>query len=216
MTDDTDLALAPAYDLLKPLERAFVDAYVSDLQGDAVRAGQRIIDYVKRSKLSNYDFNTKHAAWNARQMMMRPLVQAAIHERIRTLTQAFKVDAENVLLEVRQIAMSNIADYMRFEKDVRTGAMHPVFDVENATREQLSALKRVKIKENLFTGTREVEFELHPKLQALDMLMAYMGMKQPDAASRSPVAANSDAPAITDQTTTSDAADLYARTLRRG
>lgn len=219
------MELETAYQQLQALERLFVDAYVSELQTDASKAGQKVIDFVKANRLKDYDWQTKHAAFNARKMMEKPLVRSAIRERIDAITAAFSLDAERTLREVGALAFSNMRDYFRLVEVVPPHGPNPGqyrldLDMMAATREQWSAIKKIKIEENVFTGTRKTEVELHAKQPALDAMLALHGLKAPDA--NSPAMKNITPPPspevermmITAQTKVQDAADLYARTLR--
>lgn len=201
----TEINLQSAYKQLKPTERLFVDAYLVDLENDAVAAGKRVKEF-----MSSGGSRTRSAKYIADRMMQKPLVQAAIAERIDQMSEALNINAAKVLAEVTNIAMASIGNYMRVD-----GMGMPVFDLTTATPEQLAAVKKIKITESVSQNGGTFEFELHPKMQALDMLMKFFGLYGEDNMQKV-VPANTAAqqPKISQQQTVSQAAELYARTLR--
>lgn len=200
-----DLGLISAYKQLRPLERMFVDAYLADLENDARAAGRRVVEH-----LASKDAKRHTEKWYADKLMAQPLVRAAITERIEEMTRKMELSAYVVLREVANIAKSTMADYISFD-----GLGDPQFQLSKCTPEQLSAIQSIEVEENTFTGKKKTKFKLHPKLQALDMLMKHLGLYADDNAQRSPgmpvgpMTINQDA-------STAQAADLYARTLRKG
>lgn len=201
---DATLNLQSAYKQLKPLERLFVDAYISDLENDAIAAGRRVVDFVhdqgaKRVKTAKYISDT---------MMQKPLVQAAIAERVEQLGEALNVNAHKVLSEVTNIAMASIGNYMTVDEFGR-----PSFNLSTATPQQLAAIKKIKVTETM-NGGSTFEFELHPKMQALDMLMKFFGLYGEDNMQKLAPINQGAQPKISQQQTVAQAADMYARTLR--
>lgn len=208
-----ETGLVSAYKQLRPVERVFVDAYISDLQSSAVAAGQKVIDFIETTGIHHYAARNRNSAFHAKQMMLKPLVRAAITERVRDITEAMDLSAFKVLKETANIAMSSVGHYMEIDDNGQ-----PSFDLAKATPEQLAAIKKIKVTETSmpFGGVKKTfEFELHSKLQALDMLFKYMGLYNEDNAQRAPVAANAGMPALTANTSIAAAADMYARTLKR-
>lgn len=200
---------ASAYKQLRPVERAFVDAYLSELCENAEKAGQKVIDFLAGS---TRDGRNKVAHWHANQMMQKPLVQAAIAERVDQLTKAMEIDAFRVLKEVANIATASIGNYM----EVMPNGM-PEFNLAKASPEQLAAIQSVELEYDRDGLPKRFKFKLHDKLNALDKLMRYMGMLDAD---NKPQTVQTTRPApqqqIAAQATTAQAADLYARTLRKG
>lgn len=199
-----------AYKQLRPVERAFVDAYLSDLEQNAEKAGQKVVDFLAGSTNNG---RNKVAHWHASQMMQKPLVQAAISERIDALTKAMEIDAFKVLKEVANIAMSSVGNYMTVNQ---LGL--PEFNLATATPEQLAAIQSVELEYDKDGIPRRFKFKLHDKLNALDKLMKYMGMLDKDG-ERPQTVQTTRPPAqqqIAANATVTQAADLYARTLRKG
>lgn len=205
-----DFAGLAAYRQLKPVERAFVDAYLSDLSQNATAAGQKVIEFLAGK---TRDGRNKVAHWHANQMMQKPLVRAAISERVAELTRAMEISAYNVLSEVANIARSSLGHYMEID-----AAGMPEFDLSKCTPEQLAAIQSVELEYDQYGNKKKFKIKLHDKLGALDKLMRYMGLfeadNKPNVVDMSP--GSPAAKQITARVSTTQAADLYARTLRGG
>lgn len=203
------MELVSAYKQLAPIERVFVDAFVSDIQADATAAGRKVIDFVRE-----YGGRTgKSARYYADKIMSRPMVQAAIEERVTRITEQLEITAYKVVKEVAIIAQSSITEY--YDIDPQTGYMQ--LALHKCTPDQLRAIKSIKIRET--NSGRTEEIELHPKMQALDMLFKYMGLYGEDNTQRFGAIIDGDkqpAKGIPANASTADAADLYQRTLRGG
>lgn len=207
-----DMELISAYRQLAPIERVFVDAYITDVQADANNAGRRVIDFIR-------EYGGKARAsgkYYADKFMSKPMVQAAINERVMQVTEAADITAYKVVREVALVAQSSIVEY--YEIDPQTGYMS--LALHKCTPEQLRAIKSIKIRETVHGRTEEIE--LHPKMQALDMLFKYMGLYNEDNNQRfgavidGKPGAQSAQRGIPANASTSDAADMYQRTLRGG
>lgn len=195
-----------AYKQLRPIEKQFVDGYLRDLEKDALLAGCRVMDYVRRA---DYMTVAPSARWLNNPTMQQSLVRAAVTERINQLTEALELSAYKVLREVGHVAMSTMAHYLDWE---HAETQDPVINLKDCTPEQLAAIQSVEFEE--INGRRKIKIKLHSKLQALDMIMKHMGMYAEDHAQKNAVSSAA-VGAITEKTTQSQAAELYAGTLRR-
>ena len=208
-----------AYQQLPALERSLVDAYIDELKDDAAKAGKPIVDYVRNAKPSDFDLTARLDDFpNAAHLLSKPLVRAAISERINELSAKFAIFAERVLREYAILGFSTIADYL----DINGDGTDVKLNLNKCTKEQLAAIKKIKITQNVFTGNKTTEFEMHAKQPALDMLAVIMGMKTPDGSAVAAVRTMSQpvvAPAVREIIDASSddarAADLYARSLKR-
>jgi hypothetical protein len=72
------VSFASAYRQLRPVEKAFVDGYVSDVERESARRGERISNALYRAIPDD-------VVAASRGMLDKPLVRAAITERINTL-----------------------------------------------------------------------------------------------------------------------------------
>lgn len=199
------LGLLSAYKQLRPIERQFVDAYLRELEKDALLAGKRVMDFVRSPDYMKH----QSARFLRDPVMQNALVRAAVTERINQLTEALEISAYKVLREVGNVAMASMAHYLDWEHDV---TFDPTVNLKDCTPEQLAAIQSIEIEE--FNGRRKIKFKLHDKLKALDMIMKHMGMYAEDNAQKNAVSPHQ-VGAITEQTTQTQAAELYAGTLRR-
>jgi hypothetical protein len=186
----TMFSFASAYRQLRPYEKAYVDAYVADVEREANRAGERISAALGRP--------VPPGVIEASQgLLQRPLVCAAITERITEIAAASELTLQRVMKEFMAIGFASIGDYMQIGEDGQ-----PWFDLTKCTPEQLSAIKSIKIEEN-FRGGRKFEFTLHDKIAGLTALLKLAE----DARLAAP---RNVTPALAGHATTEDAADLYA------
>lgn len=157
-----------AYDQLKPTERIFVDTYVAtDNPLKAMRAAQPAL----AEKLLNI---------RAVDMLNRPLVSAAIADKVRRITEKYDVSIDALVRELAYVAKSNMADYVRI-----TPEGEPFIDLSEVSYEAMAAIKSVKV-EDVKEGRgddqreiRKVSFDLHNKLGAIDQLMRKLGAYAP-------------------------------------
>lgn len=165
---------ASAYRQLRPAEKAYVDAYVERVERDAQRANERI-------SLALHRAIPDSVIEASRGMLDRPMVRAAIAERINDIAAAQELTPHRVIKEWMAIAFSSIGDYMEVGEDGT-----PWFDLTKCTPEQLSAIKSIEVEEAGGDGglsrpkRRKFKFQLHDKIAGLEALAKYMGLMQPD------------------------------------
>lgn len=164
--------LRTAYDQLRPFERQFVDAYLAS--ESPTKAMKAIFpgDGIDPKKLS--------ATVRARtfELMHRPLVQAAIAERLKKIADKWELTADRVTAEIAKIAYSNMDDY--FKVDPITGKRS--LDLDSATRDQMASVGKIKVTTRTDKDgvvTQDVEFALHDKLGALEKAMKNLGLYAP-------------------------------------
>lgn len=166
------ISFASAYRQLRPAEKAFVDAYVADVERKAQRAGERI-------SLALHRAIPDDVVVASRGMLDKPMVRAAIAERINDIAAQSELTPHRVIKEWMGIAFSSVGDYMEVGEDGQ-----PWFDLTKCTPEQLAAIKSIKIEENgdglSRPKKRKFEFVLHDKIAGLEALAKYMGLMQPD------------------------------------
>lgn len=153
----------PAYGQIDQLERKFVDGYVKDVEGIANKTGQRLLAVLQQP--FPYDLDARGVA-----MLSRPMVRAAIAERVRELSELSDISIPRTLKENAAIAYSNIDNYINIDE-----FGNPEIDLTGCTPEQMSAVKSFEI-EDKPRGGRKVKFVLHDKLAALGNLMRYQGL----------------------------------------
>lgn len=202
------LSFASAYRQLRPTEKAFVDSYVADVEREANRKAERISLALHRAIPAD-------VIEAARGMLDRPMVRAAITERINDLAAASELTVHRVIKEWMGIGFSSIGDYMQVGEDGQ-----PWFDLARCTPEQLAAIKSIKIEESgggdlSRPSRRKFEFVLHDKLGALAKLSEYMGLLERDnphwnAEQARPI---SERAALPHGMTADGAADAYAQMI---
>jgi len=198
LTPSNTLALLSAYKQLTPSERSFVDGYVTHLERDAHKRNDRISNALYRPI-------SRSVMEQSRGLLERPMVKAAITERVNELAANAELSVQRVIKELTTIAFSNLSDYFKINE---WGI--PEYDFTACTPEQLAALKSWEHIEDVKKG-RRVKIVTHDKLKAIEMLAKYMGIVEPenlhfDQSQRRPTA-------ITDKSSVADAADAYAALL---
>ncbi len=155
-----------AYDSLTPLEREAVNQYVQAVELYAIKNNEQLIHALNRPI-------PPEVIARSRGMLEKPLVLAAIYDKIRDLANEKDLSAKRVLREHMLLATSNMADYV--DIDLRGNIR---INVENCTREQMACIKSLKVNNTLFGCN--VEIQLHNKEAHLTILSKMMGIDQPD------------------------------------
>jgi hypothetical protein len=163
------IGFASAYRQLRPAEKAFVDAYVADIERTAARNNERISLALHRAIPAN-------VVEASRGMLDIPLVRAAIAERINDIAAASELTVHRVVKEWMAIGFASVGDYMQIGEDGQ-----PYFDLARCTPEQLAAIKSIEIEESgggdlSRPAKRKFKFVLHDKLGGLEALSKYMGL----------------------------------------
>lgn len=195
-----------AYRQLSAAEKQFTDGFVGALETRAVKASRRIIELLDDSDPLGHPF------------LERPLVRAAIAERVREIQDAADLTAYRVLKELSAIAFSNINDYMLADSERIEG--HNVnfisWDLAKCTREQMGAIQSIKVEYDA-SGliVKKLEFKLHDKVAGLDRFMRYMGLLDPEnphyRAENAKIACKKEPLALAVGTTQTQAANAYAQ-----
>lgn len=169
----TTIGFASAYKQLRAAERVYVDAFVSDVEQQAVRNNERISLALHRAIPASV-IEASHG------MLEIPLVKAAIAERINELASASELTVHRVVKELMAISFSSIGHYQEIGEDGM-----PYYDLSRCTPEQLSAIKAIEFEQTGGDGLsrptkRKLKITLHDKLSAIDTLGRYMGMLERD------------------------------------
>jgi hypothetical protein len=203
MTALAPLSFTSAYRQLRPAEKLFVDNYVGSVETEAERRNERISNALYRPIAAE-------AVEASRGMLDKPLVRAAVAERINEIAAASELTVQRVIKELSAMAFSSMGNYMTVGEDG-----FPYFDLGKCTPEQLSAIAHVKTEVSASgRGAAKFEIKLHDKNASLDRLMRYMGLLDPEnpfwrAESAKPVNAAALPGSVTDEA----AADVYARMI---
>jgi phage terminase small subunit len=197
-----------AFNQLRGKERIFVDAFLA-------------FDNPRNAALAAYpELETRPSLADVRAIdfMKRPLVKAAIAEKLRVVMDRYEVTTDRVVQEIAKIGFASMGDYIRVTSDG-----DPMVDLSGLTPEQMAAISEVTV-EDYTEGRgedareiRRVKFKLHDKLSGLDKLMKRLGAYAPDKIEHAgpgggPIRTaniNADIPV-------EDLADLYSQSLREG
>ena len=188
---------ASAYRQLTPVERRYVDDYVRTLERRADRDQQRLSNYLQLPVPDDvYDASNG--------MLDRPMVTAAITERVMEITADRELSPQRLIKEYIAVAFANMGDYIEIDS-----FGNPTLALDKCTPEQMSAIKKVNYEETNL-GARRLNIELHDKFKFSDSLMKYMGMIEPD---NQYWRASNATPIIDHTASVAQAADAYAALL---
>lgn len=166
MTALTPIMFASAYRSLTAPEKAYVDDYVQQLERAANKAGEQI-------SVALYRPIPPALVDASGGMLLKPMVLAAISERVTQLAADTEVNVRRIVKEYSAIAFSNINDYL--EICPITG--RPTYNLGQCTPEELSAVRKIEHRVTS-TGGEEFKFETYDKLKALDALARMFGLLQ--------------------------------------
>ncbi|MBO7735269.1 MAG: terminase small subunit [Methanobrevibacter sp.] len=177
MTDTTttsDIYPTRAYDLLTDSEREAVDSYVEFAVRQQRARHQRILAALNVPIPSEY-------IRRSRQALNRPVLRAAIAERITEIAAEADISPDRALHEYATVAFSDITDYLQpglyGEPQLK--------DIHEIPPSKAGAIKSIECQPG-HMGTRW-KITLHDKLPALKTLTDLMGMTAPE---RPPVLAD--------------------------
>lgn len=186
-----------AYRQLTPVERAFVDAYVSSVEEMAVRAHKPIKEALQAAPLP--------PDAKSQEILSSALVKAAIVDRVRELSESAELNVYRTLKELRNIAYSTVASIIRVRED---GLFD--FDLAKCTPEELSTIKSLSIKNG--PHGPEIKITQHDKIAALDRVMKYQGLLESEHQHWKIVSASEETKTLTFESV-DDAANAYAQML---
>lgn len=153
-----------AYSQLDRLEKAFTDGFVSDVEHIAESTGARLLAVLQQPWPFPLDQRSQA-------LLARPLIRAAIAERVRALAELTNISEYKTLKELTAIAYSNINDYIT----INAINGEPQIDLTDVTPEKMAAIKSFEI-EDKPRGGRKIKFVLHDKLAALAMVARHQGL----------------------------------------
>lgn len=199
-----------AYMHLAPAEKALVDAYLSTMAESAAAAGRALVEHLKVQAGGKQTLLYGRAA----EVLERPHVKIAIAQRAAEISQKLELSTNKVLKEVANVAMSNMAHYVHLNEDGL-----PYIDLTNCSFDQMSAIQEITVEEfkdgrgENARDVRRVKLKLHSKLDALEKLMKFLQMYQPEQLN---VNVNVNAQVLSANMEVSDVADYYAAKLKVG
>lgn len=189
----TTVIFTSAYRQLSAVEKQFVDGYVRRLEQESDREQQSLLLVMRRPTQMD------EAGY-----LQRPMVTAAIAERVAEISAANELSADRIIREWIAIAFSNHMDFMTVGYDGK-----PEYDLTKCTPEQMASVKKVQYERSAL-GAEKLVVETHDKLRALEVLSKYVGLVEPD---NPHWRARNATPVLDASTSTADAADAYAALL---
>lgn len=194
-----------AYNQVTSAERSFVDRIVARIVEEAERAGRPL------TLLVDAPIPPALMAQDTRGWLQRPLVVAAITERVREVAEEADVTERNWIRRVHMLAHTNVSDYYEVD-DLGL----PVFDFDRLKQDgKASIIKSIEIDESdgLSRSTRrKIKFTFADPAVYLKMEQAYLGLGDGDSAHLKQQRAMH-TPSLTDQSSVGDAADEYQRMI---
>lgn len=195
-----------AYKQVTSAERSFVDGIVARIVEEAQRAGRPL------TLLVDAPIPPALMAQDTRGWLQRPLVVAAITERIREVQHYKDVSIDTLIRQLFAIATFSLEEITRFDE-----LGDPYFDLENATADQWAALESIDVEKSdalSRTTKTKIKIKRESKTAAIKQLTELLG--GPEAVNsyiKQQRAAHT--PVLTDQSTLTDAADEYQKMIER-
>lgn len=163
----TELTPTSAYDLLEPLERSAVDEYVKFAVDQQIKKKQRIIAAINLPIPSEYIRRSRDALY-------KPLLRAAIAERITEVSRSHDISPDRVIEEHGKIAFASVQDFM---EQGPYGELVPKA-LKDWPEDKVGAIKSIETKPGTFGLA--VKITMHDKLLSLKTLGELTGLVSPD------------------------------------
>ncbi len=162
------VTFASAYRQLQPVEKQFVDGYVTALEAAADQSNERISDALHRPV-------PPELIERSGGLLNRPLVTAAIAERVNDISRASELSIERVIRHLSAISFSSMQDYMTVNE--MTG--EPEFNLSNVTPDQWLAVKSVEFEMSARGTGKKTKVVLYDKLPTLFKYLDMFGISEP-------------------------------------
>lgn len=193
-----------AYNQITSAERSYVDRLVAQMVEQAQAHN------VPLTHLIGAPIPPALAASDTRGWLQRPLVIAAITERVQEIQHYKDVSIDTLIRQLFAIATFSLEEITKFDE-----AGDPYFDLENATPDQWAAIESIEAEktDGLSRSQRtKIKIKRESKTSAIKQLTELLGgpeavnsyLKQQRAAH---------VPQLTDASTVGDAADEYQRMI---
>lgn len=163
----SEITPTSAYDLLDPTERAAVDEYVEFALKQQRSRHQQLLGALNMPIPNEY-------IRRSRQALYRPLLRAAIAERIKEEARREDISPDRAVHEYAAVAFSDMTDYLK------AGYYgEPVIkDLREIPPEKAGAIKSIECKPGQMGMSWKIT--LHDKLPALRTLTEMMGYVAPE------------------------------------
>ena len=168
------ISFVSAYAQLTGYEREFVDGFLRSLEREAERRFERLTTTLERLSAS---INLQDLDDRTRDLFAKPIVIAAIRERVEQLASSRDLTPDRVIREHAAIALANINRFFETGED---GGVS--FNALNCNDIDWAAVSAVDVEETFGrNGTkRTYKIKMHNKQVSLDALAKFMGLDKGD------------------------------------
>jgi len=165
------MRISTAYAQLSGLEREFVDGFVSRLDAENSKHFERLTVTLERLAV-RIDFDQLDE--RSRDQFAKPLVCAAIRERVDTIAAERDLTPERLIKEHAAIGFASIKSF--FPEIGEDGI--PQFDARDASNYDWAAVQSIDVEETFNRGgtKRTIKIKMHGKQASLDMLAKWAGL----------------------------------------
>lgn len=159
---DFNFDAEPAFARLGTAEKAFVEGFVADVEIFSVRSGQTLQDAARARAQMISDQRSLD-------LLKIALVQVAIEDRLRSLSDSFEMSEFKTIKSLTNIAHSNMNKFVKVNDwgDAK-------LDFSNTTADDWETVQSYKETETPKGITREIK--LHSKMDAIKTKMQYHGL----------------------------------------
>lgn len=213
MENPSPIRYESSYRQLDNAARMMVDDLISRIEATSDRTGAPLFEVLGR-----YVPDARE-----QEMLSRPIVKAAVFDRIRDLTEAQDISPRRIMKEIAALAFSSIdhfrkpggllSDGLELDPNAMFSDGGGLFELEYATPEQRAAVKEVEIEEQVRTGKIKTKIKLHDKLGALRMLGQIRGLFDDDGNAINKEAWVAGGVGIAATASVQEASDAYARLI---
>jgi hypothetical protein len=163
-----------AYKQLSSYEREFVDDFLHSLDREAERRFERLTITLERVSAS---LSTAQLDDRTRDLLRKPIVIAAIRERVEEIANGRDLTPQRVIREHAAIALANINRFFVTGED---GSV--TFDATNCNDIDWAAVASIDIDETYGPrgAKRTYKIKMHNKQVSLDALAKFMGLDKGD------------------------------------
>ncbi len=191
-----------AYRQITAAERSFVDWVVRELREAARRLGERI------TAILDKPLPEALRARDTKGFLGRPLVRAAITERINDIAETEEINPENLLRRVHMLGHTDPSEYWEIDE-----VGDPWFDIERMKDDgKAGVIKSIDVEKSdgMSRSTKtKIKVQFHDPAVYLKMEMALMGLSDGES-TYGKEARNSKAPTLPADATMQQTGDAYA------
>lgn len=203
-------ALQSAYEQLKPTQKQFVDHFLAT--DNPSEAYLRVHPHLRAPEMKQRIYPRIF------ELMRMPLVQAAIRERQKELSNRMMITAEMVKAEIGKVAFASLKKYTALDASGSpiVGDWNDLTDDDWAALAEITSETYTEGRGEDAREVKRVKYKTHPKLEALEKLAKILGMYAPEKleiTGKDGQPIRQDIRAVTMNLTPEQAAEEYARTL---